>query len=895
MNRLPFRLQVEELTARILPSAAPLVVPAPGPQALVQTDDHSGPGQFASADELRQYLIDQAVQQYSWCFGQTYFRFRWYYSGGPMVMLAANTVNVMEDRSASSANFSVTNTQVQGVDEGDFVETDGNYLYILANNQLVILDARHAADLKELSATDLSGSCEGEYLDGNRLTVISTEYIQSQSSDAPPGGAYWGGYQSKPVVKVTVFDVSDPGSPTVVRETQIDGTYLDSRAVGDTVYVAVSNSARLPAPQYTQGDDSYTYETEASYRARLEALPLEQLLPTVTTTVGTDSQTSAISDPSEFYRTNAAYGGTTVSLVALDVVGHDSKPIDSVTLFNASGTSLYATRDHFYFINAGLGWSGCGTHIDEFGVHDGHIRFEASGDVPGNILSRLSVSENGRYLYIATTNGWSSDASNNIYVLTARDHTLQIVGRIEGLARGETIYSVVFQGSRAFVCTFERYDPLFTIDLSDPTHPFVVGKLELPGFSGYMQMLDATHLIGIGQDQDPVTGQVEGFQVSLYDVANLSQPQLLTRYRVDAGRSSWLHGMYDLHSVTYDPDLQALTVSCAGGWEMPSAQLVFHVDLHQGALSYLGSVSDSTPISRGVFIGNILYSISQNSVQAHALSNLENLLARVQLPGYVPAPPLLYGIGIGIGIGIHIDPVPVVPIFVVTKVDAGTTTTTTGHTTTTGDTGGDDLTSGEASGTMIGSAVAKFVAHASTVVATGSGNFAAVLAGSSATTVAATPLPSQPGQPTTSFVRTSSSDSHETHAIGSSAALQGESPGGAGESTHADAALNQGGNPKGSPESAKPQQDGTSVAPTILDVPEAVGGIDFQAPSTIRDMLEAVGRVDFRSEAISVREEYDYRLWGTALAVALAPGLAELAPIGTATRESRRRRAGLRC
>ena len=113
----------------------------------------------------------------------------------------------------SAAGFTQTNIQVQGVDEGDSVETNGQYLYLLSGDTMLILDASPSTGLKTLSETSIDCTPIAEYLSGSRLTVISN--LQQAA------------------VEVTVFDVSDPRAPLIVQQTTLDGSYDSSRAIGD--------------------------------------------------------------------------------------------------------------------------------------------------------------------------------------------------------------------------------------------------------------------------------------------------------------------------------------------------------------------------------------------------------------------------------------------------------------------------------------------------------------------------------------------------------------------------------------------------------------------------------------------------------------------------------------
>src|SRR5258705_11820894 len=113
--------------------------------------------------------------------------------------------------------------------------------------------------------------------------------------------------------------------------------------------------------------------------------------------------------------------------------------------------------------------------------------------------------------------GCGSGSSSRVSVLDQVGSELRLVGSVEGIAPGEKIYSARFIGDRGYLVTFVRTDPLFTLDLSDPTAPKVAGELVIPGFSNYLQAIDATHLLGLGQAAD-ANGHVAGARVWPFNV-----------------------------------------------------------------------------------------------------------------------------------------------------------------------------------------------------------------------------------------------------------------------------------------------------------------------------------------------------------------------------------------
>jgi uncharacterized secreted protein with C-terminal beta-propeller domain len=163
----------------------------------------------------------------------------------------------------------------------------------------------------------------------------------------------------------------------------------------------------------------------------------------------------------------------------------------------------------------------------------GGIEFAANTIVPGSMLNQFSADEFDGRLRIATTidnrgaGNWSDRAANTLFVLQDDEGVFEFVGSLQNLALDETIRSVRFMGERAFVTTFEQVDPLFGVDLSDPTNPQALGHLTLPGFSDYMQFIDETHLLTVGQNTATGVGPT---QVALFDVSDLTQPLRIAEY-----------------------------------------------------------------------------------------------------------------------------------------------------------------------------------------------------------------------------------------------------------------------------------------------------------------------------------------------------------------------------
>ena len=242
------------------------------------------------------------------------------------------------------------------------------------------------------------------------------------------------------------------------------------------------------------------------------------------------------------------------------------------TMVVADAGTIYASTDALYVTDDG--WTADNgyrefTTIHKFRLTAGQAAsYVGSGRVPGRLLNQFSLGEHLGNLRLATHVSGSSgvfmedmvavatavaDAasnapraqargpSNGVYVLGESDASLELLGSVEDIAPGEDLYAARFMGDRGFLVTFERIDPLFVLELSDPTQPVVAGELEIPGYSDYLHPFEDDYLIGIGRSTTETQwGAVipEALQLSLFDVSDLTQPTLVQQIKVGGYGSS---------------------------------------------------------------------------------------------------------------------------------------------------------------------------------------------------------------------------------------------------------------------------------------------------------------------------------------------------------------------
>jgi uncharacterized secreted protein with C-terminal beta-propeller domain len=729
---------------------------AVGPFPLGNSSAHdSQPARFHSAGQFEAWLSRLAIQQWSNLFGQTRQNWGGYGTYIPLHLDAslASPLTLAFTTSAATNSFSTTNVQVQGLDEADLVETDGKYLYIISGEDLVIVRAGTGHDLKIASRRHLDQQPVGMYLFGDRLALISS----SEHHSAVTSSGSVQSYEVYPTTTITLFDVANRAAPKLVQKTEMDGRLITSRAANGQVRLVLDNFLQLPEPIATPIGDpvpisppppsSYTllgdnggmttgflnqplgiatgliatdvmttgwwpghptwqqsvrYESQGEYLSRLHDQIADQVLPHIRTFApdGTVIRDALLSQPTDFYQPDSAAPTSLATIALFDMTSDQPGAIATTTMATTGTVKVYATPDHIYLFDAhsapdsGGAWL-TKTDVWKFAVDDqAHtISLSAKGSFDGELLNQFAADERDGYLRIvARSNFWPS-TGQSVDVLQQVGDRLVVVGSIGGIAPGEDLYSARFIDNRAFFVTFRKIDPLFAVDLSNPTNPRLVGELQIPGYSDYLQPLDANRLLAIGRAADD-SGWYQQMQVSIFDVTDLGDPKLVSRYSFGGGNSTSSPALYnrlmhedgDHHAVTYFDTQQILALpiytednnwwgvddssplfaSGHGGLE------VFKIDATSG-FTPLGVVEHDTLVNRSIQIGDLLFAISSDSVSVHPLTDPTQQLGKVEIAndennqpaGRSQAPtPIFPGIPVGID-PIAIAPIQITPIGIV--------------------------------------------------------------------------------------------------------------------------------------------------------------------------------------------------------------------------------------
>ena len=528
---------------------------------------------------------------------------------------------VLNEEAASAEDFSKTNVQVEGVDEADIVKTDGNFIYYLTNSALTITDVNSVKLVSKVEFDNKEFEPQEIFLRDNKIVIIGITNHETEEKNITNTERYYPTNETYTVAKI--YNIDDRENPKLERTVEIEGYYLSSRMIGDNVYL-ISN-------KYI-----YAYLCKDYKQSQLDE---EEFKPQyIDTATGEEIKSigfDCIYYIPEFEDTNY------LNIAAFNITNNEPANITSYlgggSQVYSSATNLYITRTKYNYDDG----SEINTEIYKFNLKDATCTFSKTGKVPGSVLNQFSMDEKDEYFRIATTDStsWDSESNtNNLYVL---NENLEIVGKVEGLAPGERIYSVRFMGNRAYMVTFVQTDPLFVIDLSDPTNPTVLGELKIPGYSKYLHPYDETHLIGFGENTKVVNygygDQVvtDGMKIALFDVTDPNNPTEM--YSVNIGEEGTYSELLNNHKAllfSKEKNIIAFPISITGeDYEVTfQGAIVYGLSLENG-FEEKGRITNiendinkyypRNSIQRIIYINDTLYTLSRNLIKATDMNTME--------------------------------------------------------------------------------------------------------------------------------------------------------------------------------------------------------------------------------------------------------------------------------
>ncbi len=429
-----------------------------------------------------------------------------------MVVTSPDTVIVIPQTDGAAApaapasEHSITNVRTPGVDEPDMIKTDGRYIYTVDERYgVTIVDAASMKVVKTIVSSRQANTNDQEYfrgimLSGNKLIIVS-EVVYSDSKIAPTSGYYASFY---------VYDIANPAAPKLSRSARVKGNLGEVRLSGGTLYATVRQ---------------YVYSFFRDDKA-IAALPVYQ-----------DSAVDTVYrpvEPNQIWRVPGERFSAYTSIASFPI-GSSGKLSLRCEATNSnfsymSPNALYLFRNKTVDIGSGRFVSGTGTAVSRYALSSG-TPYTGGASFEGRMLNEYAADEYNGNLRVATTD----DNGNNLIVFNP---SLRQIGSVKGLAKGESVQAVRYMGDVGYVVTYRQVDPLFTLDLSNPSAPRVTGELKIPGFSSYLHPFGTDYLVGLGREtaqlsyvddsgRTVMTDNVQdiGLKVSLFDVSNPRSPE----------------------------------------------------------------------------------------------------------------------------------------------------------------------------------------------------------------------------------------------------------------------------------------------------------------------------------------------------------------------------------
>jgi uncharacterized secreted protein with C-terminal beta-propeller domain len=583
-----------------------------------------------------------------------------YYLDGQPVDYASNDrrlgldtgANESSSSPSSSNDYSTTNIQVENVDEADITKTDGEYIYSLSDDKVVITDAHDPANLQVTSEiTTIDGYPIDLMLSDNDKLVVISENV------APSTYRY--GSSSMNDTLVNIYNIVDHENPDLVKSFRLYEPYYTSRRIDDKLYVISSGTLRK-----TQDDVDHYYREDG----REKELPLGNIyklegVKTVEQTLLAEVNLSNLDNinlNSYLVDINNAYISENNVYLANEAYSSDSEfgGVNWWSIFGWKG--VWGLRDTPSYSSSSR--NAMSTEVYKFNITDNGLRYVAQIETEGKVVNQFSFDEYEGNLRMATK---SNDGSR----IVVFDEKLNQIGASEYVAKGENMYSSRFLGPRAYFVTYLVTDPLYVVDVSNPQAPKILGELKIPGYSTYLHPYDETHLIGIGMDSTETTrrdstgrivstsSRITGMKMALFDVSNVLSPKQISEVKIGDSRTTSailtnhkallfskekeliaipVNNYQDDFEIAESTNIETLTRSYTSYSEpyVSEGYFVYGINLSEGITEkgrithnateswYSSSRSSSTRLLRGLYIGDNLFTVSEDMIQANALSDL---------------------------------------------------------------------------------------------------------------------------------------------------------------------------------------------------------------------------------------------------------------------------------
>lgn len=560
--------------------------------------------------------------------------------------IGIDSVGSTESSSSSSntKDYSTTNIQVENVDEADIVKTDGDYIYSISEDNVIITDAKDPKQPKVVATIQSEDDDipEDIILYKDKLVVISTKGNQTQR--------YY--YNNRMNTVVKIYNITSREKPVLTKSYEMYEPYYTSRCIDNVLYVISSGNLRKEDDEIVVGYNEDNMEKEMSIDKIKYLKDVKTTKQTLISTVDLNNETADIKLDSYLMNISNAYVSENAIYLLNQKYNNDSK-IPIKLLFGFKG--VFGLEDYYEMDSE----SGYYTEIYKFDIKE-NVEYKAKTKVKGKTINQYSLDEKDNHLRIAL---YDNDGSR----VAIFDEDLKQIGISDNVVKGEKMYSSRFIGDKVYFVTYKTIDPLFVMDLSNETKPKVLGKLKIPGYSTYLHPYDENHIIGIGMETKEIinrnsngkvistTAKVVGMKMALFDVSNVNSPVQISSVVIGDSRTTsailtnpkalLFSKEKSLIAIPVNNYSQDFEVTSSNNYETminnytkygkpynAEGYFVYNINVQDG-FKLKGVIThektnatyyySNSKLLRGLYIDNNLYTVSETMIKVNELDSLK--------------------------------------------------------------------------------------------------------------------------------------------------------------------------------------------------------------------------------------------------------------------------------
>ncbi len=536
------------------------------------------------------------------------------------------------------------NLRALGIQRADAVHmTNDGFLVAAHESQVLIFDVSQPEEIVRVVSIDIDRWQPQLYATDSRLVSISGNDVR-------------------------VYDISDRAAPQLLKQLDVQGFVTDSRLNDDQLVLVTNDWVHLPPPQFfvaegvgpepvVLGETSLgRFETAEEYVTRVEASLLSHFLPELVETDSAGEQTvyEDVGDWQDFVIGESGLPRHQTNVWMIDLAASDPRVVDSETLQGVSSRFMDISDESVFLVQprANLArmdmeptpWLPIESSIYRLSIDGGQeLVTDAYVVLPGQIRDDSMLDEYDGYLRVVTDELDAEDFSThsvNLTILSENDSGgYDVVGEMVDIADGQAVFAAYFSGPQAVITTAEMegfvpiFDPLHGIDLSDPTNPVELSELEIPGVATQLHWVGNSHLVGVGfiEQEDGIWRD----QVSLYDVSDLANPQLVTNWvgNDEAAPNFW--AVNQPSAIHFDADTGTLIVPTTG-WRRfgrtAAGTRVFNVQTDaESSLEEIGVLGNGEQVRRAFVRGTEIYAVTPTYLHVSTVENPSEILRSIPL------------------------------------------------------------------------------------------------------------------------------------------------------------------------------------------------------------------------------------------------------------------------